>query len=298
MERDDARADVGIGARILGGQSGGHRIHLRLRRIERDLPPDPRDHVPPAAAANAGLVLGDRLGHVDVALAAAALETELEVRREHADHGVRLPVQGQRPPEDAGVAAEAALPEPVRQDDDPAARTVLFRQERPAVRGPDPERLEETLGDQRRVEHLGLAVPGEIERVRLDRRHLLEAGRLLAPVQEVGRRRFGRHVAVVRIGLPQRHEAVGFRKRRRLEQHRVDHREDRRGRADRQRQGEDRGRREPRLPAQEPDAETGVLEEVLQCRTEAEPPLRRLRPPVCRAPRVGHRMLPSVTVLP
>ena len=295
MERDNSRAHVGVGPRVVGRQPGGYRVHLRLRRRESDLRSDPRDHVPPAAAADEGLVLRDRLRHVDVALAAAPLETELEVRRQYADHRVRLPVQRQRTPEDTGVPTEASFPESVRQDDHSATRLELLGEKRPAVGGTDAQRVEEPFRDQRRVEHLGRAVAGEVERERLDRRHLPEARRLLAPVQEVRRGWFRRNVAVVRIGLPQRHQPVRFRKRRRLQQHGVDDRKDGRGRADRKRQGQDRGRREAGLTAQQPQPEADVLEELLQCGAGRRHPLAGLQRPLTRVRRLGHRILLSVT---
>ena len=295
MELDYTRAHVPVGPRVVCREPGGYRVHLRLRRRERDLRPDSRDHVPPPAAADEGLVLRDRLRHVDVALPAAPLETELEVRRQYADHRVRLPVQRQRPAEDSGVTAEAACPESVRQDDDSAARPELLGKERPTVGGADAQRVEEPFRDQRRVEHLGRAVAREVERERLDRRHLLETRRLLAPVQEVRRRRFRRTVAVVRIRLPQRHQTVRFRKRRRLQQHGVDDGEDGRGRADRKRQGQDRGRRETGLPAQQPQPEAYVLDDLLQCGAGGRHLLAGLQRPLTHVRRLGHRMLLSVT---
>ena len=296
MERDQARADVRVRPGVVDGQPPGNGLHLRPRCRQGNVRSDARDDVPPAAAAQAGLVLRDRLGHVDVALAAAAFQTELEVRPEHADHVVRLPVQRQRPPEDSGVTAEAAFPESVCQNDDATAREELLRKERPAVGGAGAERLEEPFRDERRVEHLGLALVSEVEGVRLDRRHLLETRRLFAPVQEVRRRRLRGAVAVVRIGLPQRHEAVRLRERRRLEQHRVHDREDGRGSPDRQRQRQNRRRRETGLPAKEPETEPGVLDDLPQSCAGAEHPIGGVQLAVLRPRRSGHRVFLSVTV--
>ena len=182
LQRNDLRANARIRAWMVDRQARRDGVHLRLRLRERNLRPDPRDHVPPAAAADVGLVLGDRLGQVEVAIAAAPFETELEIRRQHAHHRIRLPVERQRAAEDAGVAAEAALPEPVGDYHDAAAGAELLRKERPAVRGAGAERLEEAFRDERRVEHLRLSVAGEVERIGLDGRHALEAPGLRTPV--------------------------------------------------------------------------------------------------------------------
>ncbi len=95
MERDYTRAHVRVGPRVVFREPGGYCVHFRLRLPEGDLRPDSRDHVPPAAAANEGLVLRDLLRrHIDVArapTAATPLETDLEVRRQYADHVYSCP---------------------------------------------------------------------------------------------------------------------------------------------------------------------------------------------------------------
>ena len=281
LQRNDARANTRIRAWMVDHQARRDGVHLRLRLRERNLRPDPRDHVPPAAAADVGLVLGDRLGQVEVAIAAAPFETELEIRRQHAHHRIRSPVERQRAAEDAGVAAEAALPEPVGDYHDAAAGAELLRKERPAVRGAGAERLEEAFRDERPVEHLGLSIAGEVERIGLDGRHVLEAPGLRAPVEKGRRGHRDGLAAVLRIGLPQRHQAVRFRKRRRLDQHGVDQREDRGRSPDRERQRQDRGRGEPGAAPQQAQSVAEVTERFSESR--AEPDAANVLPGRCHA---------------
>ena len=258
LQRDDARADVRVRARVLLGQPGRDGVHLCPRFLERHVRTQPSDHVPPAVAAARSLELLERLGCEEVTLRAAAIEAELEVRAEHPDHGVRLAVQHERAPDDVRLAPEAALPQTVRQNDDAAARPVLFRQEGAPVHGVGAEQLEETFRDARPQEILGLAGAAEVHRPGIYRRHAFEAPGPISPVPEVRRSDIHGTVAVVRIGLPERHEAFRVGEGWRLEKHGVDDGEDGRRRADRQRQRQYRGGGEAGVPAQQPQTVADV----------------------------------------
>ena len=264
LQGDDARADAGVGARMVGGEPGRDGVHLGLGLGQGDGGAGPGDHLPPAAVSNVALVLGDGLGEEDVAVASTVLEAELEGRREDPHDRVRLVVQHQRPADDGGVAVEAAPPELVRHDDHAAARPVLVGHERAPAGGNGTERLEEPFRDLPPVEHLGRVGAGEVDRPRVEGGDVLEARRLLAPVEEVRGGDLGGPVAVLGVRLPQRDETLRLGKGRRLQQHRVDHREGGGGRADREGQGQDRGRGEPRVPPQDPQDVADVLQRVLE----------------------------------
>ena len=253
LQRDHASADIRVRTRVLFGEPGRDGVHLYLCFGERHLRAQPSHHAPPAGPAARSLVLRERLRQEEVAFLPAALEAQLEVRTEHADHGVGLSFQHQRAPDDVRLAPEPALPQSVRQDDHAAARQVLVRQERATVSGVDAQHLEEALRDKPSGD-FRLACAAEVERPGIHRRRAFETPHPIAPVQEIRGTDRHRSVPVVRIGLPERYEAFRLGEAWRLEKHGVDDGEDGRRRADCQRQRQDRGGGEPGMPAQQPQA--------------------------------------------
>src|SRR6185436_20563516 len=85
------------------------------------------------------------------------------LRTHHADDAVRLSLEANVPADDAGVAAEARLPQAVAEHDDAAPALAVGRAERPPQQGPRAEHGEEVAGDARRRDRPRLAIAGEIQ---------------------------------------------------------------------------------------------------------------------------------------
>src|SRR5205085_9346185 len=114
---------------------------------------------------------------------------ELEARGHHADDRVRLAVEDERAADDARVAAEASLPELVREhgDQSSALRVVLCRQRAPAL-DVDAEQREEARSGERSDDAFGLARACEVYALRDEGRELLERMARRAVVPQVGHR--------------------------------------------------------------------------------------------------------------
>jgi len=104
--------------------------------------------------------------------------------------------------------------------------------------GRDPEDLEVLTGDLSRPHPDRRAVAGEGQTAAGERRHRLERGGLVVEVPEVGRRRRELREAGLRVLLHDQDQAFWLRVGQGLEQHALDHREDRGVGADTEGQGE------------------------------------------------------------
>jgi hypothetical protein len=139
------------------------------------------------------------------------------------------------------------------------ARTVVLRQERPADRGPDAEHLKVVAGDD--LAHREPRAVIQVER----REHRAVAGDVFEDVV------LGAKIEIVRVrGRAERPEprgarehvdqAIGRRDRQRLEQQRVDDREERGVETDADCQRRDGDQREPRALSQPAQRVTDVRE--------------------------------------
>ncbi len=163
----------------------------------------------------------------------------VEIRSEHADHGVRLAVHGKDSADDARVRSEAALPIAVGEHGDRVARLTgaLGRRKAASENGARAEHREEIRGHAQADDLLGLAaLTGDRAGTDLEQRHLFEGLTLLLPVEEIRRRRPFALDPVFQIRLPYQHQAIGVRIWQRPEHHRVDDAEDGSVRSDAQRQ--------------------------------------------------------------
>jgi hypothetical protein len=97
-----------------------------------------------------------------------------------------------------------------------------LRQERPSVQGGDAQNLEEALRHAPDTKALGLVVNHELEAGWFDRGKRLERGTALSPVQEVCGRGGKTVSGSVGVLLPDRHDPVYPRKRKWIQQDRVD----------------------------------------------------------------------------
>jgi hypothetical protein len=181
--------------------------------------------------------------------AGALREEQPEVFGQHSDHEHRPLVDVDRPADDAAVAAEAALPEAVAEQNRPGRPLdVVLGLEDAARQRLDAESGEEVGRHEPDPHELRLAIVGDRDAVGPDRAEALEVRRARAQVPELrpGQRRAriagGRHVG------PDQQQAVRVEVGRRREQGGVQHAEDRGRRAEPEREGHHRQGREPRRP--------------------------------------------------
>ena len=235
------------------------RAAARVRRIERDRPPE----------------LGRAIGKV-------------ELLRHHADDRDRRAVQRDRSPDDAGFAAEPLLPHAVADDDDGVlAGLILLGRERAAKRGRHAQQLERVPRDLRALQPLGAVRPDERRARALIRREALEHRVLLAPVEK--RRRRHRELPVLRHDLVHAHELAGLRIRQRLQQHAVDHAEDRGRRAHAQGERQHGHDREARRLDQLPNRVARIAQNVSKHQSSSRrsrPRFDRAHQPIGRGPQV------------
>jgi len=156
-----------------------------------------------------------------------------EAWRRDADDGEHAAVERERLIDDAGIGPEPLRPHRVRQDDDRrrGRGPILVGQEAAPERRADAEDRKEVGGDDRAAHRFALAamVPHEIGRFAAERAHLGEDAIVVAIELVVGIREL--HVAADagaarRVVLPDLAQARGIRDGRRLQQERVDERED------------------------------------------------------------------------
>ena len=189
---------------------------------------------------------------------------ETEVRRHDAGDPIALAVQRQRAIHDI-PSAELALPDAVR--DHHRRRSVLgvfLRRRQPSRRRVLAERREEPGGHVRDPHALGLRAAGEVEPPTGVRGDVGEHRRIRGEVLDRrGRFRPSRDIEWKRR-VGDRHEPVGGRERERLEKRGVDRAEDRRVRADAERQHEHHERGESRLGTQPAQRVSKILREILQ----------------------------------
>ncbi len=254
---DEAHAPVRVRVGVGLGESRGDAAQLLLRLRARHTFTDAADDREISTRTLTQLARLARQRRPDLRVGRVP-----ELLRHDADHG-RAPAADERQllTDDARVSAEAALPEPVTQNDGARpARAELFRRERAAERGRDAEQREEVFRDAHARDHLGQAARVERQAAARVGRQPLEGAALRAPVHEVRGRdaaHFGRAAAPV-LGRGDDH-ALGRVERQRPHQRRVHDAEDRRVDADAQPQRQHRDQRQPRPLQQRPHPVTQVL---------------------------------------
>ena len=165
---------------------------------------------------------------------------EAEGCRQHADDLVRFAVDVHRFSDCRRIAAQLPLPVAVRQHHAVGGTGLdVFGREPSPHGGVHPQRREGPLGDEHRLDAFGLARSRHADRGTVPHADVFERPRLVT-VEEVVR---GTHVEqrdidTATVGrVPDAHETVGLREGERLEQHTVDHAEDRRVGPDANREG-------------------------------------------------------------
>ena len=147
----------------------------------------------------------------------------------------------------AAAASEARLPEAVGNDRRLApARHEFFWKESTPDEWLHPERVEESLGHLPAKQHLWIAAPRIVVRVRNRCGYRRKGLAAAAPVEEVRRRNVLAHGRRRGVPRPDGNDALGIVVRQRAEHQRIQEGHDRHGAADPESQDEDRGKREAR----------------------------------------------------
>jgi hypothetical protein len=238
------------------------RVNLLARLFDGRARLQPRDVGPVVAVP---LVVGFLLGrerhrqpdlHVGI--------EEPEVLRQHADNGERLAVDPEIAADGVVLPAEPLLPRRVGQDRFAglACLPLLLGEETSA------DRLRLQQAQQRgRAQHrddpLRLAVAAERHAARVVERLLLEHGRVAQAIVVVRHARRAAGDPGRRVGVEHVDELPGLRNRQRLEQDRIDDREDRGVGAYAEREREDRRGGEAAVLPQQAEAEPYVLQHLL-----------------------------------
>ena len=262
------------------GRDGGE---LRGRLLDGPPGLEPSHHGQPPVGAgveDAAAAVEDRLGaewHRDVERS-AHFEPE-EPRLRDADNLDRLGLERQRAADDRPIAAVLALPERVAEDRARrAAAAIVGVGQDPAGRRPHAERVEEPAADPEALRGTRLAAGCEVEGRGSSRQQAREA---LLPRANLFPDRIGqRGIPAVEVaahagGIDETYLGefgrVGHGQR--AQPDRVDDLEDGGVRADAERERQDGDRREPRIPAEEPQAVAQVLRQPLE--PQASPHLAR-----------------------
>jgi hypothetical protein len=189
---------------------------------------------------------------------ARAQRSELKAARQHAGDRVRCGIQRDVPSGYIRARTECASPQRVADEANGlGAGPVLLRQERAAYRRAHAQHIEEIPRNARRGKLLRIAQAGQVEVLVGERREPGKRAVLFA--QECRARKRKRLDRSRRIGLRRidQHQPLGMRVRQRPQQQRVGHAENRRVRADAQRQRDDGHQGEARALREHPD---GVAE--------------------------------------
>ena len=184
-----------------------------------------------------------------------------EPRRHHADDGVRPAVQPQRPAERRRAALEQPQPQPVAQHDDRfglAVRPDVGRLDRPADDRRHAEEVEGVAGQQDAAEALGRELAGHAARFRSTSpsRRRTPAPRPAAEARRASSVCPPRPSTRAHLRRP---DLARPRVRIRRDEDAVDDAEDGRGRADAQRQRQQRDQHERRAAPERPDGIAEIL---------------------------------------
>ena len=239
VERNDVDAEALIG-RVGLFEAGGDPGHLGLGLFHRDPGLQPADHRQPEPTAGVARPLVGRQRFPELRFG-----RHLQGPRHDADDFEGAAVEGHRLAEHVAGAAEAPLPQAVGNQHHAvvARRLVRLRIEAPDQRA-NAHHVEEVrrgLGALQPFRFLGA---GEIEGRAAEAGHGRKGRALIPPVAVVRPRRDVFLDALLAVVHPHHRDAIGFRVRKRPQQHAVEDAEHRRVDPDAQREGQGRDRRE------------------------------------------------------
>jgi hypothetical protein len=250
--RDGHRAELVL-LRELEGEPAPDHVRLRPHLGERGAGRQAGDGAEVDRAAGLDVVGLKDERHPDVGGA-----RELRPLPQDADQRIGLAVQGQRAAEHAGIGAEAAAPELLRDHRHAGSLgVVLARREGAPGERADAHHLEEVGAHPGRLQALGLGAPAaQVQGAAVMGGGVREGVAGRPPVEEVGDREGGLLLSLLadEVGA---HQTLRRPEGERAEHHAVDHAEDRRGGADAESERRHRHQREagalPQLPAGEPE---------------------------------------------
>ena len=182
---------------------------------------------------------------------------KVESRGHHAGDFIALAFQRDRAADDTWIAAVDATPHAVADEHDrPRPRTHVVFGETPAEQRLHAQRRQHLRVDRHAVQAQRLERAGQGQRLLVVAAERLERSILRLPVAEIRRRDGGGPAARQFVHV---HDARGVAVRQRLQEHLLDHRENRRVGADAERGGEHRGQREAGRLAEHPDGKHKIL---------------------------------------
>ncbi len=230
LDGDVALRRVIVGIRL--AQAGGERLRLARGLIDRHAVAQTRERAQMAAAAACGSVVrvvtqrDPRIGR----LAAPLRFQDAHARRHHADHFHRDVADAQHAADDAAVAAVAALPQLIAEDDaNRAAANVVVGVEVASQLRFHAEDAEGVVSDAQQRDLFGTAAEERRAAVR-DRGDVRERSQRRLPIG-VRREADVRRMPIV-FSFADAHQPLGIRERQRREEHAAHRADDARRRAE------------------------------------------------------------------
>ena len=236
---------VGRRVLVLGGvllpRPRGDDVHLCSRLLERHAAAQASDAVERMVAPIGGLAFAQAQRHPERGPLGCR---KAELAGHDADHGERLVVHQDLPPDHVGIPAELRLPEAVAEEQR-ARRSgaIVCVGERTAHQRRGSEDPQNVGRHGRAFDTNGIAGACQARELRVVHPRAFERGARARPVAEVRRREV---VPELRHVLPERHDAIGLGKRKGAQQNEIGDRECRSRRADAERNDQHRRDRESR----------------------------------------------------
>ncbi len=206
-------------------------------------------------------IKAERRNHIEIRI------HQTEPLRHHADDFPRLPIDRNAAPDHRPVSAEAALPISVAKHDGFRTMRILVGRQQPTAKDRRlAERLQHAVSNQSSVHFMRLVDAGDIGRARAPHAQRLKRPVLLGEGEIHGGREAETSGEVRQPRGPRSDQMDGYqllcvRIGQRLEQHAVEHAEDRRVGADSDCQGQDDRGGKPRRFSQSPEYQSQVRPE-------------------------------------
>ena len=188
----------------------------------------------------------------------------MEIRRHHADHRVIAGAELDGFTDDVRIAREPSLPQAVAENDNEIFAILLF------LRGEDPAEQRLRMHDREKpIAHLRAGHALGFAIARKDRPEIGIGGDFFehmiprAIIRDIGCRHLSARTAAGFVFAPNENNRLRLVIRQRFQQDGIDHTEDRRVRADPEREGNDGDRGEARTFQKHSGAEPNVLEECV-----------------------------------
>ena len=256
LQRDDAH----VKPRVLRHRRPVFALHAPGQNLERRVGRGDGD-----VRTEACLEVDRPVGPIETATIEGEREIDLRIPenespRHHSDDGVGLSLDLDRASDDAGVAGEAALPEPVGKNGDlRSAGHVLRRVKTRPRRGRTPSIGNPEAEICTACRRSGVPRPVRLKFPRHSFHGVLEDRRLALEIRDLGNGEGNVRLIELRQARARRHDAVGALVGPRIEERALDEREDGDARTGGDAEHQDRRGREAHAVAQRPDGLPEVL---------------------------------------